>query len=127
MRNEKGQFVDGEAGKSTRFTRERSLGNQHAKGNPPNATTWKEGDTAGEKHPQWKGGVQNNTNDCAYVHTGVNARIRRPRKVWEDVYGELPAGYVIWHIDGDKHNDDIDNLEAITRAEMMLRNSRHSI
>lgn len=62
--------------------------------------------------------------DCIYIMTASNVRVRRPKYVWEQAHGELPPGHVIWHIDGDHHNDALDNLEVITRAEMAQRNRR---
>ena len=120
-RNRKGQFTkNNNSGK--RFTSETMIGNKFAKGNPPNSGSFKVGDRIMEKHPSWKGGVQNIKNDCCYVTIGPNQRIRRPKHVWESVYGELPKGYVLYHKDGNKKNDSIENLEAITRAELMVRN-----
>ena len=120
-RNKIGQFTTGN-NSGQRFTRETSLGNQNAKGNPPNKTTFKVGDNVLEKHPSWKGGIQYNRNDCAYVVTGTNKRMRRPRYEWEKHYGPIPDGYIVWHIDGNKKNDDIGNLELITRGECAIRN-----
>lgn len=37
---------------------------------------------------------------------------------------EIPAGYVVYHVDGDKFNDDITNLEVISRAELIKRNRK---
>lgn len=76
----------------------------------------------GENHVSWKGGVQQMTKDCAYVWSGNKQRIRRPRMVYEEHFGEVPKGHVIFHKDGDKDNDAPENLEAITRAELMRRN-----
>ena len=85
-------------------------------------TEFKEGVTTGENHPSWKGGVQKPKNDCAYLWDGTNKRKRRPREIYKEAYGEIPDGYVIWHIDGNNKNDDPSNLEAISRGEMMKRN-----
>lgn len=76
----------------------------------------------GENHPSWKGGEQQITDDCVYLWTGTNKRVRRPRQIYEEHYGKIPKGFVIWHIDGDKKNDDPSNLEAISRGECMQRN-----
>ncbi len=39
------------------------------------------------------------------------------------VYGleNIPPGYIIWHKDGDPVNNDLDNLECISRSEAMKR------
>ena len=44
------------------------------------------------------------------------------RMVYENFIGEIPVGMDINHIDGDKTNNDISNLEIVTRIE----NIRHS-
>ncbi len=87
-------------------------------------TEFKKGETTGESHPSWKGGEQKPKGDCIYLWDGTNKRIRRPRQIYAEHYGEIPKGFVIWHIDGDKRNDNINNLEAISRGEMMKRNSK---
>lgn len=112
MRNEKGQFV---AGANT--------WNKGIKGfRPSPETEFKVGELVGEIHPSWKGGVQVTKNDCTYLWDGANKRKRRPRAVWEEHNGTLPEGYVVIHLDMDAHNDDISNLKAITRAELLKHN-----
>jgi len=92
---------------------------------PSKATEFKEGELVGEGHPSWKGGVQKPKDDCVHLWNGANKRVRRPRLIYEKEHGKIPKGFVIWHIDGDKKNDDISNLEAISRAEMMKRNFKY--
>lgn len=86
-------------------------------------TEFKKGEMVGPEHHTWKGGVQRHKGDCAYLWAGCNKRVRRPRAVYEEYYGAIAPGHVIWHIDGDKDNDNPLNLEAISRGEMMRRNS----
>ena len=86
-------------------------------------TEFKEGQRAGEKNNTWKGGIQEMKNDCVYLYDGIGKRKRRPRTIYEEHNGEIPKGYVIVHKDGDRYNDSPDNLEAISRAELVLRNS----
>lgn len=87
-------------------------------------TQFKKGkEHTGRKHISWKGGVHNMTNDCVHVWTGTNERVRRPRKNYEDAYGKIPKGFVIYHKDGDKNNDHPSNLEAISRKELLKRNN----
>lgn len=46
--------------------------------------------------------------------------------LWEAVNGPLPDGYAVVFRDGDKTNIALENLECITRAELMRRNSHHN-
>ena len=51
-------------------------------------------------------------------HTGYYLCTQKPRKrlhkyVWEFYNGEIPKGYDIHHIDGDKSNNAISNLQLI--------------
>ena len=85
-------------------------------------TEFKKG-VCGEDHISWRGGVQMNANDCAYLNTGANLRVRRPRHIYEENFGPIPKGFIIIHKDSDKHNDEPSNLEAISRAELMKRNN----
>ena len=39
------------------------------------------------------------------------------RKIWKHFNGEIPEGYVIHHIDGDPSNNDLENLQMVTRSE----------
>jgi hypothetical protein len=86
-------------------------------------TQFKKGQFFGENHPSWKGGVQICKNDCAYVYVGINKRVRRPRKIYEDAHGEIPKGWVLYHLDKNKHNDDLENLIAVPRALLVMINS----
>jgi hypothetical protein len=86
-------------------------------------TEFKKGQFTGSEHPSWKGGEQINANDCVYVYAGANKRIRRPRKVYQDAHGEIPKGWILYHIDKDMHNDDLDNLIAIPRAILVMLNA----
>ena len=39
------------------------------------------------------------------------------RAIWAATYGEIPGGYTIHHIDGNHRNNDITNLECMSRSE----------
>ena len=45
--------------------------------------------------------------------------------IWESVNGPLPSGCAVSFRDGNKLNLDLDNLQLVTRAELMARNSYH--
>ena len=86
-------------------------------------TEFKKGERAGDKNNSWKGGVQTTKNDCTYLYAGVNKRVRRPVSVYQQAYGEIPKGWVVIHLDGNKDNDEIDNLIAIPRAILIKLNA----
>jgi hypothetical protein len=94
---------------------------------PSPSTEFKTGETTGEKHPSWKGGEQTFTKDCVYLYAGTNKRVRRPKKVYEDAHGPIPNGWILYHLDGDRYNDDLDNLIAIPRAILVKINSGRMI
>lgn len=120
IRNEKGQWgIGNQSGQQ--FTSERSLGNKNALGNPPNKTSFKKGVNAMEGSKSWKGGLQK-MKDGYYVAVAPYKRVKRARIVYEQAYGYLPKDMVVFHLDGDCYNDDINNLEAITRGELARRN-----
>jgi len=87
------------------------------------STEFKKGEMVGKDHYSWKGGEQLNKKDCAYLYNGVNKRVRRPKKVYEDANGTIPNGWIIYHLDRDKDNDHLDNLIAIPRAVLVRINS----
>lgn len=47
--------------------------------------------------------------------------------VWEAAHGPLPRGHAIAFKNGDKRDIRLDNLECITRAELMARNTVHNL
>jgi len=94
---------------------------------PSQETEFKEGVHVGKEHPSWTGGEQVMKSDCVYEWSGVNKRVRRPRKIYEEHHGPIPKGYVVIHKDHNRYNDDPSNLEAISRAENMKRNNHKKL
>ncbi len=45
--------------------------------------------------------------------------------LWEEANGPVPKGHAVVFKDGDKSNITLDNLELISRAELMRRNTYH--
>ena len=45
--------------------------------------------------------------------------------VWRAAHGPAPAGHAVIFRDGDKRNVALSNLECVSRAENMRRNSIH--
>jgi len=120
MKNNKGQFVKG----STPHNKGKKQVEYISPDKIENikATQFKVDGLLAENHPSWKGGIQQPKGDCNYIYKDKNTRLRKPRVIYEENFGPIPKGYVVWHKDGNKKNDHPDNLEAISRAEMMRRN-----
>lgn len=55
-----------------------------------------------------------------YYRKNINKGI----EVWEKVYGELPKGCKILHLDGNKDNNKLNNLVMITNNEMCIINKK---
>lgn len=54
---------------------------------------------------EWPGGY--------YIHNFTGYNIRMHRFVWEYYNGEIPDGYDVHHIDGNRGNNDISNLQLL--------------
>ena len=78
-------------------------------------------DNAEVQSKQWYEGTER----AVFVkHDGK--RISRARATWLNQHGAIPSGWVIYHSDGDVQNDNIANLECISRAELINRNLRRN-
>lgn len=70
-----------------------------------------------------EGYLQRKVNDDPVLH-------RRWRFVhvilWEEAHGPVPPGHVVAFANGDKTDIRLDNLECISRRELMLRNTVHN-
>ena len=96
------------------------LPNARAKG--PCKTSFKKG----QRPDNWKpvGHERIDTKDgYIYIKTAEPNVFRLKHcVVWEQHHGEIPEGCVVAFIDGDKTNLNINNLELITRHELLIRN-----
>lgn len=57
------------------------------------------------------------------VRVALGVYKQKHRMVWEQAHGEIPKGYAVVFKDGNKLNVTLDNLELITRKQLMQRNS----
>ena len=55
-----------------------------------------------------------------------NRRIYEHRLVWEQHYGIIPKGYQIHHINGNKLDNKIENLELISQKEHLKKHSKEN-
>lgn len=61
-------------------------------------------------------------NGKVYMH---QRRISYSKWLMEQQLGrKLESNEVVYHIDGDKYNNELSNLEVITRAELLKRNEK---
>lgn len=99
-----------------------NLGNCFARFSGPNKTSFKKGYNAQDKHRKWKGDAIFSESRGVMVKNpeGVG-RITRARFLYEKKYGKLPKDKLVIHLDGNKFNDDLSNLTAMTRAEWMKK------
>lgn len=54
---------------------------------------------------------------CVLSNNGIHDRVTIHRLVAEQFIGAIPDGYVVNHIDGNKHNNNCTNLEIVTALE----------
>jgi len=124
-----------EAGISTRFVKGQASWN---KGKPHPArgrsieTQFKPGVRQGVAVKLYKPVGSERISKDGYLERKINDGMplnKRWRAVhiveWEAVNGPLPAGHALVFRDGNKQHISLDNLELITRAELMRRNSYH--
>ena len=59
--------------------------------------------------------------NAVYIKTAMpNVWKQKKRVVWENAHGEIPAGKVLLHLDGNAQNCNIDNLRLVTKREWLL-------
>lgn len=64
------------------------------------------------------GGIPYYNKQQGYYNILKNGKIYKyHRWVWEQHCGKIPEGYIIHHIDGDKCNNNIENLKMMTPRE----------
>lgn len=56
-----------------------------------------------------------------YVRVVISGKMHSVHRIcWQLHFGEIPAGLVVDHIDGDKHNNRIENLRVVTNQVNLL-------
>jgi hypothetical protein len=121
-------------GKATAFKPGNKPHNAGIKGWDAGGRSSKTRFTKGNRPPQWKpvGSLSRDRDGYTMIKVS-DAGKRRERWrlvhvfIWETENGPVPSGHVVAFRDGNKDNLDIDNLEVVTKAEMMNRNSLHRL
>lgn len=71
-----------------------------------------------------EGYLQRKMTDTGYPpHDWVSVHLL----LWREHHGDVPAGHAVAFKNGDKADIRIDNLECVTRRELMARNSIHNL
>ena len=65
----------------------------------------------------WFDGLKFTKDDKTGYYLNSTIRKRLHRYVWEKYYGEIPKGHHVHHIDLDKSNNDISNLQLMSEEE----------
>ena len=63
------------------------------------------------------GNVSQRDDGYLYITSKMNNGKLLHRLIFEKEYGSIPEGYCIHHIDGNKLNNSIDNLEMLPKSE----------
>ncbi len=64
--------------------------------------------------------------NTGYYSLTTDDRMLMHRYVWENEKGEIPKGWDIHHIDNDRSNNQVENLECLPKAEHTRRYSPHN-
>lgn len=94
-------------------------------------TRFRAGQRVGRSAELWKpighermadGYLQRKVTDTGYTPRDY---VSVHRLIWEEAHGPIPAGHALVFRNGDRLDIRLDNLELITRAELMRRNTVH--
>lgn len=129
-----GRLVDGNRGKAHRFEKGHQAWNKGTKGLCLGGaqTQFKKGHRGGIGLEKYQPVGAERISKDGYLERKINDDFpfyRRWRAVhillWESLNGALPANHCLIFKDGNKTNIELDNLELLTRAENMKRNTIH--
>lgn len=92
------------------------------------STMFKKGNLPHNTKQDWEEGLRNDKNGKTYITIKVPGVKKMQFKhvwLWESINGKVPNGFNIVFKDGNTTNCTIENLECISNAELMKRNTIH--
>ena len=111
-------------GAVTRYKKGQVAWNKNVKGYMgANVTSFKKGQLP--HNTKKEGDTRLDKEGYVLVKIGHKKWIRKHKLVWEEANGPIPKGHVIRIKDRNKENFSLDNMELITQAENMRRNTVH--
>ncbi|CDF82110.1 hypothetical protein PKB_0742 [Pseudomonas knackmussii B13] len=124
--------LDGSQGVQYRFAKGITPWNKGRKGSPSTGRMAETQFRPGNKPGNWLPIGSHRVSKDGYLQRKVTDTGYPPRDwiaahtlLWEEHYGPVPEGHCLCFRDGNKQNIVLDNLELITRAERMRRNTIH--
>lgn len=128
--------LDGKIGAAGRFKKGHQSWNAGMKGLQTGgvATRFKPGHRGGKAVDLYQPIGAERISKDGYLQRKINDDMPLQRRwrgvhilVWEAANGPLPEGHAVSFRDGNKQNTALDNLDLVTRAELMARNSIHNL
>ncbi|MDR2186876.1 MAG: HNH endonuclease [Azonexus sp.] len=129
--------LDGVIGKESRFQNGHTPWNKNMKGlchANSVATQFKPGHLGGRAAERLAAIGAERLSKEGYLVRKINNDLPMHRRwrfvhllLWEAAHGPLPPGHALCFKDGDKRNITLENLELITRGELMARNTIHRL
>lgn len=111
-------------GNATRFKKGQDAWNKGIKGyTSANVTSFKKGQLP--HNTKQEGDTRLDKEGYVLVKVAHKKWIRKHRLIWEEANGPIPKGYYLRTKDGNKENYSLDNMELVTMAENMKRNTVH--
>lgn len=124
---------EGHGGRATQFRKGQTpwnAGREFDPGGRSHDTRFKPGHRGGNALELWQPVGTTRINKDGYTERKINDVFPMHRRwraehlvIWEAANGPLPKGHAVAFKDGDKTHLDLDNLELITRADLLRRNS----
>lgn len=124
--------LDGSQGESSRFQKGHTTWNKGMKGLQAGGRAKETQFKKGSKPHTWLPIGSERVSQDGYLQRKVSDTGYPPRDwvgvhilLWQEHNGQVPAGHCVCFVDGNKQHVALDNLELITRAERMRRNTIH--